>query len=105
MARYVKSGEYTQGSIYAPKKGKLPSLDIPRRNPPTFAGDEVQVKMGPPDHYLIGPERLGGIVEHNPAHTERQRRFFGAELSRKRAGKKTKTGLSEAKLRDFARKG
>lgn len=38
-----------------------------------------------------------------PAKTEKQRRFFGAELGRKRAGKKTKTGLSEKKLKDFAK--
>ena len=34
--------------------------------------------------------------------SEAQRRFFGAELGRKRAGKKTRTGLSEAKLSEFA---
>lgn len=39
-----------------------------------------------------------------PAKTERQRRFMGAELARKRAGKKTKTGMSEKQLRDFAKK-
>ncbi len=39
-----------------------------------------------------------------PAKTPRQRRFFGAELGRKRAGKKTQTGLPEHKLREFARK-
>ena len=39
-----------------------------------------------------------------PAKTPRQRRFFGAELGRKRAGKKTVTGLSEKKLREFASK-
>ena len=37
-----------------------------------------------------------------PAVSEKQRRFFGAELSRKRTGKKTRTGLSERKLREFA---
>ena len=37
-----------------------------------------------------------------PAVSEKQRRFFGAELGRKRAGKKTRTGLSEEKLSDFA---
>ena len=37
-----------------------------------------------------------------PSTTKRQQRFFGAELGRKRAGKKTRTGLSEQKLRDFA---
>lgn len=39
-----------------------------------------------------------------PAYTERQRRFMGAELARKRAGKSTETGMSEKQLRDFARK-
>lgn len=39
-----------------------------------------------------------------PAKTARQRRFMGAELARKRAGKKTATGMSEAQLRDFAKK-
>lgn len=37
-----------------------------------------------------------------PSVTERQRKFFGAELSRKREGKKTKTGLSEETLSEFA---
>ncbi len=39
-----------------------------------------------------------------PAKTERQRRFFGAELSRLRRGKKTRTGLSEKTLREMAQK-
>lgn len=39
-----------------------------------------------------------------PATSERQRRFFGAELARKRAGQKTRTGLSEGKLAEFASK-
>jgi hypothetical protein len=39
----------------------------------------------------------------DPPVSEKQRRFFGAELGRKRAGKATRTGLSEAQLRDFAR--
>ena len=39
-----------------------------------------------------------------PAKTEKQRRFMGAELARKRAGKKTKTGMSEKQLEDFATK-
>jgi hypothetical protein len=32
------------------------------------------------------------------------RRFKGAELARKRAGKKTKTGMSTKQLKDFAKK-
>jgi len=39
-----------------------------------------------------------------PAKSDKQRRFFGAELARKREGKKTETGMSEKKLEDFARK-
>jgi hypothetical protein len=39
-----------------------------------------------------------------PAKTEKQRKFMGAELERKREGKKTKTGMSEKQLEDFASK-
>lgn len=39
-----------------------------------------------------------------PATSEKQRRFMGVELSRLRVGKKTKTGMNEQQLRDFARK-
>ena len=39
-----------------------------------------------------------------PAKTEKQRKFMGAELSRKRAGKKTKTGMSEKELEKMASK-
>ena len=37
-----------------------------------------------------------------PAVSEKQRRLMGADLARKRAGKKTKTGMSETQLRHFA---
>lgn len=39
-----------------------------------------------------------------PSVSDRQRRFFGAELRRKRRGRKTRTGLSEKKLGEFASK-
>lgn len=39
-----------------------------------------------------------------PAASEKQRRFMGSELARKRAGKKTKTGMSAKSLSDFASK-
>lgn len=39
-----------------------------------------------------------------PATSEKQRRFMGAELSRVRSGKKSRTGMNESQLRDFARK-
>ena len=37
-----------------------------------------------------------------PARTEKQRRFMGAELERKREGKKTQTGMSEKELGKWA---
>lgn len=39
-----------------------------------------------------------------PAVSKAQQGLAGADLARKRAGKKTRTGMSEQKLRDFARK-
>ncbi len=39
-----------------------------------------------------------------PAKTEKQRRFMGAELERKREGKETKTHMSEAELEKYASK-
>ena len=39
-----------------------------------------------------------------PAKSEKQRRFMGAELERKREGKETQTDMSERELEEFARK-
>jgi hypothetical protein len=39
-----------------------------------------------------------------PAKTEKQRRFMGAELERKREGKQTRTGMSESELEKMASK-
>ena len=39
-----------------------------------------------------------------PAKTEKQRKFMGAELERKREGKKTRTGMSESELEKMASK-
>jgi hypothetical protein len=39
-----------------------------------------------------------------PSKTEKQRRFMGAEYARCKEGKKTETGMSCDKLRDFAKK-
>ena len=39
-----------------------------------------------------------------PAKSERQRRFFGAELARLQAGEKTHTGMSEEKMKHYTRK-
>ena len=39
-----------------------------------------------------------------PAKTEKQRRFMGAELERKREGKQTKIDMSEAELEKMASK-
>lgn len=40
-----------------------------------------------------------------PAKSEKQRRLMGADLARKRAGKPTRTGMSEKQLREFTHKG
>lgn len=40
-----------------------------------------------------------------PAKSAKQRRFMGAELRRKREGKKTVTAMSEEQLTHYARKG
>lgn len=37
-----------------------------------------------------------------PSKSKVQQEFMGAELQRKREGKKTKTGMSEKQLKDFA---
>ena len=37
-----------------------------------------------------------------PSVSKRQQRMMGAELARKRAGKKTRTGMSERQLREYA---
>jgi len=37
-----------------------------------------------------------------PSVSKKQQGFMGSELARKRAGKKTKTEMSESQLEDFA---
>ncbi len=38
----------------------------------------------------------------SPSVSRAQQKFMGAELARKRAGKKTKSGMSEKQLEEFA---
>lgn len=38
----------------------------------------------------------------SPVVSKAQQRFLGAELRRKRRGKRTRTGMSEAQLEEFA---
>ena len=42
--------------------------------------------------------KSGKYRKHTPIESEKQRGFFGAELRRKRAGKKGKTEMSQAVL-------
>ena len=37
-----------------------------------------------------------------PAKSQAQQKMMGAELARKRAGKRTRTGMTEAQLVDYA---
>jgi hypothetical protein len=46
---------------------------------------------------LIGRRKM-------PSVSLKQQKMMGADLARKRVGKKTLTGMSEAQLRDFAKK-
>lgn len=39
-----------------------------------------------------------------PAKTKRQQRMMGADLARVRKGKKTRTGMSKAMLKEMAKK-
>jgi hypothetical protein len=39
-----------------------------------------------------------------PAKSKSQQKFFGADLARARAGKKTRTGMSASKLSEMAKK-
>ena len=39
-----------------------------------------------------------------PAVSEKQRKMMGADLGRLRAGEKTRTGMSEQQLREYAKK-
>jgi len=48
--------------------------------------------------FLLGKNWRWGM----PAKSKAQQRFMGAELGRKRVGKKTKTGMSEKQLKEFA---
>lgn len=39
-----------------------------------------------------------------PSKSEKQRRYMGMDYARAKAGKKTKTGMSKSKLREYASK-
>jgi hypothetical protein len=39
-----------------------------------------------------------------PARSAKQQRYFGAELARAEKGQKTRTGMSETKLKEMAEK-
>ena len=55
---------------------------------------------------LFGNEAIPVIrlMLTDPAVSEKQRKLMGADLARARAGKNTRTGMSEEQLREFARK-
>lgn len=65
--------------------------------PGTFAEDAGPLRE-------FGVARLQGarLTLTDPAVSQAQQAFMGAELRRKRAGKRTRTGLSEAQLAEFA---
>jgi hypothetical protein len=60
--------------------------------------------MGRPETRLADDAETITEDRPMPAKTEKQRRFMGAELQRKREGKKTRTDMSEKELEKFASK-
>jgi hypothetical protein len=68
---------------------------------PTAVGRSRNARSGGSGQAASGTRQK---EETMPAKTEKQRRFMGAELERKREGKKTKTGMSEAELEKWASK-
>lgn len=68
-------------------------------------GDQMAEAKGCHADFAKGAEGCGHDLQFNPSVSEKQRRFMGAELARKRRGEKTQTGMSEDQLEDFARKG
>lgn len=47
-------------------------------------------------------QRLAIKQGHNPAVSKKQQMFMGAELARRRAGKKTRTKMTTEQIREFA---
>ena len=58
--------------------------------------------------FSLGPldlEELEALEKQMaPAVSEKQRKMMGADLARKRTGKKTKTGMTKKQLEEFAKK-
>ena len=62
-------------------------------------------RQGVGEMLLVHPAASGDKRRKEmPAKTEKQRKFMGAELARKRAGKKTRTEMSEKELEKMASK-
>lgn len=88
---------------------KVMYFTSPGRKPTHAMRTAFKKVIGPYKHeheakdMLTWMKRYGGY-QSNPAASEKQRRFMCAELGRKRAGKRTQTGMTERQLRDFCRK-
>jgi hypothetical protein len=64
-----------------------------------------KIKEDPGDQLrAFGIESIPGarITMTDPAVSQVQQGFMGADLARKRAGKKTRTGMTAAQLEEFA---
>jgi hypothetical protein len=90
-------------AILEDRKGKLYKYPVKRGQFKTpLELERVASLYHGQDLSFVRSENPGKRYRH--ASTPRQRRFMGAELRRKRAGKRTVTGMSEKQLREFARK-
>ena len=89
-------------------RGHRYTSDLPARATPSIgrgtARRSAHDGRTPSISSISGPMPRDGEVQAMPAKTEKQRKFMGAELQRKREGKKTKTDMSEKELEKFASK-
>ena len=69
-----------------------------------WAGEHTPLFLTRPPKTLPLRFILGQEDTMSPSKSERQRKMMGADLARRRAGKKTRTGMSESQLEEFAQK-
>jgi hypothetical protein len=69
-----------------------------------FSFNTLGAWAGPHSPLYLTRLRILGEEDTMPAKSEKQRKLMGADLARQRAGEKTRTGMSEAQLEEFAKK-
>lgn len=81
------------GTYKMPTKEQMHGVKADSR---TIATQGVSILKSPSQFSPDNP--MGTHRKHTPITSKKQRGFFGAELARKRAGKRTRTEMPEAEL-------